>query len=151
VVESGDLGTYDELVERNDEFKPHVVHLSGHAQAGEHGAVFLFEDERGQGDPRSAADLRQAFAGGGVECVFLSGCEAGKAPSRAALGGLGSRSAQPAIAPLALAPASPLRLTVRPKSPVAPRQQFSLWQFALVSPLYPIGAERPGEVGNALK
>jgi hypothetical protein len=49
VVESGDLGSYDELVERIDEFKPHVVHLSGHAQAGEHGAVFLFEDERGQG------------------------------------------------------------------------------------------------------
>ena len=35
VVESGDLGTYDELVERIDEFKPHVVHLSGQAQDDE--------------------------------------------------------------------------------------------------------------------
>ena len=51
-------------------------------------AYFAFEDERGKTDPRPASELGQLFAGSGVVCAFLSSCQAGKAPTRAALGGL---------------------------------------------------------------
>ena len=88
VFDSGDLGSFEELRERIDAFRPHIVHLTGHGMAQDATAYFAFEDERGASDRRSAAELGQLFAGSGVQCAFLSACQAGKAPGQAVLDGL---------------------------------------------------------------
>jgi hypothetical protein len=59
VFDSGDLGSFDELGQRTDEFRPHIVHLTGHARVGEDGAYFLFENESGMGEEHSARELGQ--------------------------------------------------------------------------------------------
>jgi tetratricopeptide (TPR) repeat protein len=116
--DSGDLGTFDELRERINDFRPHIVHLTGHGVLGRkcpacgrlnkpedetcqnHECAaplkdvpvlgyFAFEDERGQTDLHSSVEIRQhLFAGSGVQCAFISGCQTGKAPPVAALGGI---------------------------------------------------------------
>jgi tetratricopeptide (TPR) repeat protein len=91
VLETADLGTFEELRQRINDFKPHVVHLSGHGRVTEDGVGwFLFEDEAGGPDPRPAQDIaRELFgADSGVQCVFVSGCETGQAPQASALGGV---------------------------------------------------------------
>ena len=88
VFDTGDLGSFEELGQRINAFRPHIVHLTGHGAAGETSATFAFEDERGRTDARSAAELGQLFAGSDVQCAFLSACQAGRAPERTALGGL---------------------------------------------------------------
>src|SRR5712692_5927463 len=46
--DSGDLGTFEELRERINEFQPHVVHVTGHGIVKDDGlGHFAFEDERG--------------------------------------------------------------------------------------------------------
>ena len=88
--DSGDLGTFEELRQRINEFQPHLVHLTGHGIVGDDGlGYFAFEDERGNTDLRSSLDMRQQlFAGSSVQCAFISGCQTGKAPPVAALGGI---------------------------------------------------------------
>jgi CHAT domain-containing protein/AAA ATPase-like protein len=88
VFDSGDLGSFEELGERINEFRPHIVHLTGHGVTREETAYFAFEDDRGESDDRSASEVGQLFAGSGVACAFLSACQASRAPTRAALGGL---------------------------------------------------------------
>src|ERR1043166_3931332 len=89
VFDSGDMGTFDELRERLDSFDPHVVHLTGHGIVRDDGlGYFCFEDEKGQTDLRSSEELRGLLAGTGVQCAFVSGCQTGKAPPIAALGGI---------------------------------------------------------------
>jgi tetratricopeptide (TPR) repeat protein len=88
VFDSGDLGSFEELRERINDFHPHVVHLTGHGVARAEAAYFAFEDDRGESDERAASELGQLFAGSGVQCAFVSACQAGRAPERAALGGL---------------------------------------------------------------
>jgi len=110
-----DMGSFDELRERINEFKPHIVHLTGHGIVGrgcqkcrwvsgpedfvyenckssiedvQALGHFAFEDERGTSDLRSSAEISGLIAGSGVNCVFFSGCETGKAPEVAALGGV---------------------------------------------------------------
>jgi CHAT domain len=92
VFDSGDLGSFDELGERINEFRPHIVHLTGHGVAREQKAYFAFENESGKSDDRSASELGQLFAGSGVACAFLSACQAGRAPARLA-GGAGRAGA----------------------------------------------------------
>jgi tetratricopeptide (TPR) repeat protein len=87
-VEVGDLGTFEELKDRLDASRPHVVHLSGHGTIGDHGAAFIFEDEKGLSNPQPAAQLGRLFSGSGVRCVFVSGCVSGQAPPREILGGI---------------------------------------------------------------
>jgi tetratricopeptide (TPR) repeat protein len=82
------LGTFEELMDRVDKFKPHIVHLSGHGTLSDEGAAFYFENDVGISDPRSARDLGRQFAGSGVKCVFVSGCQTGSAPARDAAAGL---------------------------------------------------------------
>src|SRR5215472_4190361 len=48
VFDSGDLGSFEELGERIGEFRPHIVHLTGHGVTREETAYFAFEDERGK-------------------------------------------------------------------------------------------------------
>jgi tetratricopeptide (TPR) repeat protein len=89
VFDSGDMGTFDELREWLDSFDPHVVHLTGHGVVRDDGlGYFCFEDEKGQTDLRSSEELRGLLAGTGVQCAFVSGCQTGKAPPIAALGGI---------------------------------------------------------------
>jgi hypothetical protein len=88
VFDNGDLGTFDELSERIAAFRPHVVHLSGHGVVRDGEALFAFENERGRSDWRPAREIAQLFAGSGVQCAFLSGCQTGQAPPRVPLGGL---------------------------------------------------------------
>jgi hypothetical protein len=88
--DSGDAGTFDELLERINEFQPHVVHLTGHGVVKADGlGYFAFEDERGQTDLRSSVEMRERlFSGSGVQLAFISGCQTGKAPPIAAMGGI---------------------------------------------------------------
>ncbi|MBM4438058.1 MAG: tetratricopeptide repeat protein, partial [Actinobacteria bacterium] len=87
--EVGDLGTFEELRDRVDSFRPHIVHLTGHGSIKPDGqGYFEFEDERGEGDPHSARELRDILSGSGVQAVFVSGCQTGKAPPVEALGGI---------------------------------------------------------------
>jgi tetratricopeptide (TPR) repeat protein len=89
-VDFGDMGTFDELRQRINDFKPHVVHITGHGILGDDGlGYFAFEDESGGTDLRSSEEIhRRLFAGSGVQCVFVSGCQTGKAPPVATLGGI---------------------------------------------------------------
>jgi hypothetical protein len=116
--DSGDLGTFEELRQRINDFQPHIVHLTGHGIVGRQCQTcqrlnvpedktcqnqacaaslenvpalgyFAFEDERGQTDLRSSVEIRQQLlAGSGVQCAFISGCQSGQAPPVAALGGI---------------------------------------------------------------
>ena len=88
VFDSGDLGSFDELEESISDFKPHIVHLTGHGIAQDDAGYFAFEDEHGTTDLRSATEIGQLFAGHGVQCAFISACQAGKAPNRNAQNGL---------------------------------------------------------------
>jgi hypothetical protein len=117
-LDTGDLGTFEELQGRIADFEPQIVHLTGHATLGRMCpgcrklsvgdatrcprqscdfsldgiptlGYFAFEDEGGNADPRSSIEIRQQlFAGTSVQCAFISSCQAGKAPPVAALGGL---------------------------------------------------------------
>ena len=84
--DSCDLGTFEELKERVNEFKPHVLHLTGHGTVKDGKGYFAFEKEDGKADLVSADDLRRFLAGSGVQCVFVSGCQSGKAPREALAG-----------------------------------------------------------------
>lgn len=88
--DSADLGSFDELRERISEFRPHVVHLTGHGVVhGDGLGYFAFENEHGHTDMRSSEQLRdELFAGSGVQCAFISGCQSGKTPPLAAIGGI---------------------------------------------------------------
>jgi tetratricopeptide (TPR) repeat protein len=82
------LGTFDELMDRVEKFEPHIVHLSGHGTLSNDGAAFIFENDVGNSAPKSAKELGRRFAGSGVKCVFVSGCQTGSAPARDAAVGL---------------------------------------------------------------
>ncbi|MBV9279851.1 MAG: CHAT domain-containing protein, partial [Chloroflexi bacterium] len=89
VFDSCDLGTFEELRDRIIEFQPQIVHLTGHGTIKDGQGHFAFEDEEGKTDLRSSEEIRQdLFAGSGVQCAFISGCQTGKAPPVAAIGGI---------------------------------------------------------------
>ena len=84
VFDSGDLGSFEELGERIGGVPAaHRAPDRARGDAKDETAYFAFEDERGGTDERSAAELGQLFAGNGVQCAFLSACQAGKAPAQA--------------------------------------------------------------------
>ncbi len=78
--DSCDLGTFEELKEKVSEFKPHIVHLTGHGAVMNGQGHFAFEKEDGTADLVPAEELRRFLAGSGVQCVFASGCQSGKSP-----------------------------------------------------------------------
>lgn len=84
--DSCDLGTFEELKERVDEFRPHILHLTGHGTVRNGIGYFAFEKEDGKADLVPADDLRRFLAISGVQCVFVSGCQSGKAPREALAG-----------------------------------------------------------------
>jgi CHAT domain len=81
--DSCDLGTFEEFKDKVNEFKPHVVHLTGHGAVIEGQGRFAFEKEDGSKDLVPSEDLRRFLAGSEVQCVFVSGCQTGKAPVEA--------------------------------------------------------------------
>jgi tetratricopeptide (TPR) repeat protein len=85
--DSCDLGTFEELKEKVSEFLPHIVHLTGHGAVLNGQGRFAFEKEDGTTDLVPSEELRRFLAGSGVQCVFVSGCQSGKAP-REALSGI---------------------------------------------------------------
>ncbi len=76
-LEIAESGTFEELEQKVASYRPHIVHLSGHAALDEDGTgYFCFENERGLLDLRSATDITdRIFANSGVGMVFVSGCE----------------------------------------------------------------------------
>ena len=88
--DSCDLGTFEELKDKINEFKPHVVHLTGHGAVIDEQGCFAFEDEDGKKDLVPSEELRRFLAGSSVQCVFVSGCQSGKAPI-VAIGGISAR------------------------------------------------------------
>jgi len=113
--DSGDLGSFQDLRDHVEQFQPHVVHLTGHGAVGKKcpwcgrlngpdekvcgncsaslegvsaQGYFAFEDESGKTDMKSSEELGSLMAVSGVQCVFVSGCETGKAPPTEALGGV---------------------------------------------------------------
>ncbi len=77
--DSCDLGTFEELKEKVSEFKPHIVHLTGHGAVIDGQGRFAFEKEDGKKDLVPSEELRLFLAGSEVQCVFVSGCQTGKA------------------------------------------------------------------------
>ena len=77
VWDSCDLGTFEELGKRVDEFRPQIVHLVGQGVVKDGQNYFAFEGVNGIADLKSSADILKAMPG--VQLVFLSGCQ-GKSP-----------------------------------------------------------------------
>jgi hypothetical protein len=84
--DSCDLGTFEELKDKVSEFQPLIVHLTGHGAVINGKGRFAFEKEDGSSDLVPSAELRRFLAGSGVQCVFVSGCQSGKAPREALAG-----------------------------------------------------------------
>lgn len=75
-LEIAEAGTFEELRDLIVEYKPHVVHLSGHGGVHRGIGSFAFESERGHSDSRDARDMASLlFAGKGVQLVFVNGCQ----------------------------------------------------------------------------
>jgi len=76
-----DSGAADELGDLVTEFRPHVVHLSGHGVVGDDGiGRFAFENEQGLRDERDVETLAiDTFRGSSVRCVFLNACQSARA------------------------------------------------------------------------
>lgn len=85
--DSCDMGTFEELKEKVSEFNPHIVHLTGHGAVIDGQGRFAFEKEDGTADLVPSEDLRRFLSGSGVQCVFVSSCQTGKAPVEA-IGGI---------------------------------------------------------------
>jgi len=83
---SCDLGTFQELKERVSEYRPHILHLTGHGVVRDGKGHFAFEKEDGTSDLVPADELRRFLSGSGVQCVFASGCQIGQAPREALAG-----------------------------------------------------------------
>jgi hypothetical protein len=75
--DSCDLGTFQELKERVSEYRPHILHLTGHGVVRDGRGHFAFEKEDGTADLIPAEELRRFLSGSGVQCVFASGCQTG--------------------------------------------------------------------------
>lgn len=75
--DSCDIGTFDELRKRVEEFRPQSVHLVGQGVVKDGQNYFAFDGVDGFDDLKSSADILEAVPG--VQLVFLSGCQ-GKSP-----------------------------------------------------------------------
>ncbi len=84
--DSCDLGTFEELKERVSEYRPHILHLTGHGVVWDGKGHFAFEKDDGTRTLVPAEELRSFLAGSGVQCVFASGCQTSQAPREALAG-----------------------------------------------------------------
>jgi len=68
--DSCDLRTSQELKERVNEYKPHILHLTGHGVVMDGKGHFVFEKEDGTADLVPADELRRFLAGSGMQCAL---------------------------------------------------------------------------------
>ena len=80
VLDSGDLGTFEEMRARAGVLKPQIVHLAGQAVSKDGAIYFAFEGGSGMPDLKSASDISQVLEGLDVQCLIMSGCQ-GKSQS----------------------------------------------------------------------
>ncbi len=85
--DDGRFATFQQLIQ---EFKPHLVILSGHGKfidtpGAEPFAVFQFESDDGGSELVTDQKLAEAFIGSPVQCVLLSACESGMSQPSAEL------------------------------------------------------------------
>lgn len=71
--DSCDMGTFEELTKRADNFRPQIVHLVGQGVEKDGLNYFAFEGVNGIVDLRSAEDIQKAMPG--VQLVILGGCQ----------------------------------------------------------------------------
>lgn len=71
--DSCDMGTFEELTKRADNFRPQIVHLVGQGVEKDGLNYFAFEGVNGVVDLRSAEDIQKAMPG--VQLVILGGCQ----------------------------------------------------------------------------
>ena len=64
--DSRDLGTFEELKERVNEYRHHILHLTGHGVVQDGKGHFAFEKEDGSTDLVPAEELRRFLAGSDV-------------------------------------------------------------------------------------
>ena len=69
--DSCDLGTFQELKEKVSEYRPLILHLTGHGMVRDGKGHFAFEREDGTADLIPADELRRFLSGSGVQCVFI--------------------------------------------------------------------------------
>lgn len=69
-----ETGSFEEICQRVAELKPHIVHLSGHCVLKGRMGHFVFEDERGLSDVRSATVIAQKMLfEKGVRLLLVTG------------------------------------------------------------------------------
>jgi hypothetical protein len=75
VAEIAESGSFEELVRRAAEFRPHVLHLSGQCRIKDGAPAFSFEGPAGRPDLRSARELGPPLSQAGVKVVICGGCQ----------------------------------------------------------------------------
>jgi tetratricopeptide (TPR) repeat protein len=68
-------GTWEELKERAESFRPHLVHLAGQAKVSGGIAVFSLQEATGRSDLRKAEELAAALKESGPVGIILSGMQ----------------------------------------------------------------------------
>ena len=66
-------GTWEELLNKVETFRPHLVHLAGQGKVTSSGAVFSMQGQAGRADLRSAEELAAALKDSGLVGIILSG------------------------------------------------------------------------------
>jgi tetratricopeptide (TPR) repeat protein len=66
-------GTWEELKEKAESFRPHLVHLAGQAKISSGIAAFSLQGETGRSDLRKAEELAAALKESGLVGIILSG------------------------------------------------------------------------------
>ncbi|WAC20323.1 CHAT domain-containing protein [Luteolibacter sp. SL250] len=100
-LEIEESGTFEGLQQKIISYRPHIVHLSGHAafHSPSGSGSFAFEDASGNTDLRSAYDISDIlFRNSGVRLAFLSGCDT----ARAGPAGIAQKLAESQHVPLVL-------------------------------------------------
>ncbi len=66
-------GTWEDLKERAESFRPHLVHLAGQAKVSGGIAVFSMQGPAGRADLRTAEELAAALKNSGLVAIILGG------------------------------------------------------------------------------
>lgn len=77
----GKYSTFEEFKNLIEEFRPHVVHLTGHGSVENGEGIFAFEDVNGHSDFRFSSEINRVLAKNGVLCVFINICQRNDNPS----------------------------------------------------------------------
>ncbi len=72
-VAISESGTWEELLDKAESFRPHLVHLAGQGKVTSGGAVFSMQGQAGRADLRSAEELAAALKDSGLVGIILSG------------------------------------------------------------------------------